>query len=277
MSKDNKRYTEVHNILIPDIGISMSDNGFDSLIATNGITFVHYKSLLCPIGAKERFDIRADHLSCRCEGGFLYEYAGEFTGFMSGNATQTAFENAGLVDGSTVQLTLPRTYDGVDKPIAIQEYDRLFLKDPIGFASHQQRFESHQSGTERLEFPAEYVEYLMDARGESYRQDIDFVLVDGFVKWTTSRRPGYDPILAKGVVCSIRYHYRPHWYVARLLHEIRVIKSVDMITGEVSTSRMPFAVLLQRELVFRNRAKTSGTDNGDHGGPAPQSGGFGPR
>ena len=208
----------------------------------------------------------------------LYERAGELTAFMSGNATSTVFENAGLVDGSTIQVTCPRHYDDVpDKFVICAEYDRFYLKDHVGFASHKQCFEASQTGVERLEFPAESVEYLIDARGESYREGIDFVVEKGFVKWTTDRRPGFDPVSGKGVVCSILYHFQPFWFVSRVIHEIRVIRDVDIITGDVTTARMPFAVLLQREMVFRNKARTSATDNDPRAGAGPQNGSFGPR
>ncbi len=277
MSEKNRRFTSVYDILLPSEGVSLDFAAFDHMIAQNGVPFVHFKSILCPISVVDRFDIRSDHLDCRCDNGFLYELAGGLTAFFSGNSTSTAFQNAGLIDGSSIQVTLPRVYDDSNKEVVASEYDRFYLKDHVGFASHQQRFESHQSGTERLEFPVEHVEYLIDARGEYYKQDVDFILQDGFVKWTGQRRPGYDAVAHKGVVCSIRYQYQPFWYVSRIMHEIRVVREIDMLTGEGSTVRMPFAVMLQRELVFRSRTKTSPTDNNPRGANGPEDGAFGPR
>lgn len=277
MAEKPKRFTETYDIAIPSVGVSMDPSGFDELINTNGVVFIHHKAILCPLNVVDRMDIRSSHLDCKCSNGHLYERAGEVTAFFSGNSTNSVFENAGIVDGSTIQVTLPRRYDDKDVPVICAEYDRFYLRDHVGFASHQQRFEASQTGLERLEFPAEFVEFLMDARGESYRQDIDFVLDRGFVKWTTDRRPGFDPVAGKGVVCSIRYHFQPHWYCQRIMHEIRVIRDVDIITGEVTTARMPFAVLLQRETVFRDKARTSATDNDPRAGAGPQTGGFGPR
>jgi hypothetical protein len=264
------------DIFLPSEGVLFDIEAFDGLIQTHGVQFVHYRSMPCPVGVTDIYDIHSHTEHNGCSNGFIYEPAGTVTGFFSGNQTSPMLEDLGVMDSSTVQVTLHRFYEGGQDEVLVQTYDRFFLKDFEGARTTSQRFEHHQTDSDRLQFPALKVHDLMDSSGNHYRQDVDFVIEEGCIKWVGSRRPGYDPKTEKGEVCAIRYSYRPFWYVKALLHEIRVAKDLDPITGETKLVRMPHAITLQREFVFENEQRDDRKpDARDARGP--RKGSFGPR
>jgi hypothetical protein len=56
----------------------------------------------------------------------------------------------------------------------------------------------------------------------------------------------------RGMVCSVRYLYRPYWYVGAIPHEIRIAQIQNELTGERVVTRMPQACVLHREYVSLN-------------------------
>lgn len=266
-----------YDIFIPAHGISFDVDAFDELMREHGVTLQHYKALPCPLGVFDRDDNRSHVDHDNCSNGFLYEYGGEVTAFFSGNSNSPALEVFGIADGSTVQVTLPRFYDNDGEQISVQHYDRFFLKDVEVFSTNGEQVEYHQSGVDRLRYPIQKVESIVDARGRRYQQDRDFQVIQGNICWQGDNRPGFDPQQGRGVVYSVRYRYRPFYYVRSLIHEVRVSRDIDYETGNIKLQRMPYALVLQREYVYENERRSTKGVSDSRDMQAPRSGGFGPR
>jgi hypothetical protein len=263
-----------------DVHFEVSD--FDNLIEEQGMTFVHFRAMPCPVGKSDRYDIRKTHEDhAGCSNGFLYRPAGEVTAVATGNARSKSLIDVGILNGSSMQVTPARYYsNNPTEEVIVAPFDRFYLKDSKAMVVHSQLFESNQSGMDRLQYPAVKVEALIDSNGVSYEQEADFVIEKGQVRWVGMNRPAMDPMSNKGQVCSVRYRYIPYWYVDRILHEIRVVKAYDEKQQAVVTQRMPYAIMLQRENAFegseRNDEKAPNPDSGRQA-VAPRTGSFGPR
>jgi hypothetical protein len=127
-------------------------------------------------------------------------------------------------------------------------------------------------------------------------QGEDFSIEAGLLKWAEGKQPAnLRSEAGTGVICSIRYRYRPYWYVKDLPHEIRVTQLEDPVTGVRRTVRMPQQALLQREYVFENQSNDPASKQNQDPNAivsgiaaslgksnlrqimAPRNGGFGPR
>lgn len=267
---------QILEIFMPSEGVLPDVAALDGFIESHGIELVHYQSMPCPLGVTDLHDSRSHAHHSNCSNGLIYEEAGVCTSMFSGNSSSSMLEQAGIIDGSTVQVTLPRFYDGTQTPVEVQSMDRFYLKDFAGARTTSQRFEHSQGETDRLDFPILTVKALMGADGVTYKQDQDFAVRDGVIVWGNKKQPAYDPKSERGEICSVRYSYRPYFYVKTLLHDVRVTKSVNPQTGETSVVRLPYAVLLSREYVPLNEINDDERpDMRDVRGP--RHGGFGPR
>lgn len=252
-------------------------NAFDSFIVSKGVALDHYIGLPCPLGLSEPHDSRTHSDHHTCSNGFIYRKKGVFTGALLSNSITLNLGERGIGDASSATLILPSTYDDGTK-LHVSQRDRIYLKDCVLFTDASEIFEAHQSGTDRLQFPVLQVEMLIDANGKEYFVNQNFIIEQGLIKWISSERPGYDPKISKGVVCSVRYRYQPFWYVERFIHEIRVIKHVNDFTGEHEVIRAPQAVMLEREFVHRNqRRDDNDAFNSSRTVKSPPSGGWGSR
>lgn len=256
--------------------VHFDPDAFDLSLRSNGVSMKHYRAIKCPIGITDKFDVR-DHGEHNCSHGFLYKYAGEVTVFFSNNSSGSAVKDLGIINNATTAITIPRTYDDIDEEIAVQHYDRFFLKDVVASSVNTQLVEAHITGVDRLQYNATSVEILLDANGVEYDEN-DFIIENNKLKWTTQRRPQFDPKLQKGTIYSIRYRYVPFWYVKDMVHEVRVCKTVDMATGAITTARMPYGIILQREYLFESEeSRTNENESDSRDVKTPRSGSFGPR
>jgi hypothetical protein len=270
---------QVHASDLPNAAISFDVEAFDDLLRSQGVTFVHYRAMRCPVGMVDEFDTRRPHEDhSGCSNGFLYTEAGTITCLFAGNSTQPMMTDVGVQDGSTVSVTLPRFYDGCKDPVFIAPFDRLFLAEPHITVVNWQLFHHNPTGPDKLNFMVCSVQDLVDSQNRKYTQDKDFVVKDGLLHWVGDR-PGADPQTGKGLVCSVRYGYRPHWYVKHLGHEVRVTQAENPVTGERMVQRMPQAVVLQREYVFLKEQNDDLAKNPEspRQAPAPSGPRFGPR
>ncbi len=238
----------------PAQGVSMDIEAFDELIRSQGVEMVHMKAQKCPIGMIDQYDIRILHDHPNCSNGFLYNRAGNLRALFTSNNKQMQQQDVGLLDHSSASVTVPSSYDicnnSQPKTIKVVPFDRFYLADQKVTVIHWQLFNSSGNGYEKLSFPVECVEYLVDSDGKEYKENVDFDLVDGKIHWLTQNRPSYVPDLNKGQVCSIRYEYRPYYYVSRMIHEVRLTQHEHPVTGERVTVLMPQAFVLVREYVF---------------------------
>lgn len=265
-----------NNILMAQEVIHFDPDAFNMLLRSNGVEMVHYRAIQCPIGVIDRNDAARNHSDHDCSNGFIYKKAGTVTVFFSSNSSSSRLEDLGLMDGTTVQVTLPTHYDDTEEEIAVQHYDRFFLKEPKGTSVFTQLIEAHITGLDRLQYRAMKVEAIIDNRNVEYF-DGDYVIEDGCIRWTGTKRPAYDPVNNRGAVYTIRYRYIPFWYVNNIVHEVRVGRRYDHVNEREEVVRLPYAVQLQREFMFENEDRKLRGDNDARDLKAPRSGSFGPR
>lgn len=258
-------------IRIPAEVVDFDQDAFDELVKKVGVPLLHYKAIRSPVGMVDRNDIRkpnGDNLNASSNG-FLYRRAGIITSLFKNVSNTNRIMDMGEMDGSTVEVSLPRFYDDApDTQVRAVRYDRMYLVDPKITVTDWQIFTTHETGYDRLTYPVMDVELLVDANGVEYDKN-DFAIWNGQIKWTGNRPPA-------NTVCSIRYQYRPYWYVSRLIHEVRVTNRENAM-GERETVRMPIMVSLQREYVFENDSNNPEAPQDSRQVKQPTTGSFGPR
>ena len=265
-------YERVLHTDIPFQSVSFDSEAFDALLRSQGVPLIHFEAMPCPVGLVDIGDNRRPHEDHEnCSNGMVYERVGQVTVSFIGNPKNSRIEDAGIIDGSTVTVTLPRSYDdNPDKQVSVLPYDRVYLSDDTIVVPHWQRFRAHETGRERLQFPAHSVVRVKDSNGKSYDNGDFTVDKKGQIVWGESGGP------PPGTICSVRYNYRPYWYVSRLLHEIRVTQSENMV-GDRTVVRMPQNVVLAREFIFQNEQQNDLSPESPRKMPASEDGGFGPR
>lgn len=249
---------------------------FDAMLRGNGVVMEHHRAIRCPLGVTDRFDARAHGEHSTCSNGFIYRYVGDVTVAFTSNSTSSRLDSIGVMDGSTVQVTVPRTYDGSTDEFAVQIYDRMFLKELAAVSVNTQLMETHITGVDRLQYKAVKIEHVIDANGVEYG-DNDFTVENGNIVWTGDHRPPFDPKIQRGTTYAVRYRYTPFWYVDRLLHEVRVARVMNFAEGRYDLERMPHALLLKREYLFENEERVRNGQGDARDVKAPRSGSFGPR
>jgi hypothetical protein len=274
MAKDNKP-PHSNDIMMAQEVVRFDPSAFDMVLRSHGVLMEHFRAVKCPIGIEDRFDVR-NHGDHDCSSGFIYLHAGDVTVFFSGNSSNSHLEELGLIDGSTTQITLPRNYDNGDVEIAVQHYDRFYLKEVAATSVNTQLVEAHITGKDRLQYQATSVEHIIDANGVKYSPS-DYTIENGVLVWTGNHRPQYNPTISRGTVYSIRYRYTPFWYVKNIIHEVRVCRTYDHEQSREVVVRMPHAVLLQREFMFENEERKIKGESDQRDVKAPRSGSFGPR
>lgn len=273
---------------LPAVAISFDVEAFDSAIRSQGVRLIHYKALRCPVGMTDIDDNRRPHEDhSGCSNGFLYRKAGTITGLLIGNGNDPQLRDIGFVDGASFTSTFPRAYDEActpEKPFYLAPFDRFYLDEEAILVPTWQLVRANEAGIDRTNFPVVEVEELVDNRGDSYEEYVDFKVVDGSIQWIPGgRRPMPDLETGRGAVFSVRYRYRPFWYVGRLLHEIRISQVDNPMTNERKLVRMQQQALLNREFLFLNESNDDmAKDPRNTQGPsrqqqAPEDGGFGPR
>lgn len=257
---------EINTFDLPNRTSSAFDiDAFDEAIAAHGAKFVHYRAVDNPVGMVDRFDSRRpddDHAGA--SNGQIYIEAGHFSALFTGNSKEAKSQEGSLLDAATAQLTPTRNYCGSEEAVSLMPLDRLYLQECSIVVPAKQFVEAHDSGRDRLRFPATRVVACVDARNTRYIEGRDFTLVDGSIVWGSGARPGTNPENGRGTIYSVRYMYRPYWYIHRLLHEIRVSQVENMLTGNRETARMQQSCMVQREYIFENEQK-------DDRAPDPES------
>lgn len=271
----------------PEVALTFDLEAFNEAIRSQGVKLVHYRAMRCPVGMVDLDDNRRPHPHHEgCFNAFIYEKAGCITALMTSNNKKKSLEDVGFVDFSSVQSTFPQTYDNSTDKLIIAPFDRFYLSEETANVVMWQTFKHHESGIDRLKYPVECVQGpIVDSRGERYYQNVDFTVSEGQIKWK-SRRPAGEIDVGPGMsngfgtdhgaVCSIRYTYRPYWYVGAIPHELRFGQVQDGF--ERHPVRAPQMAVLHREYVAQNteqEAKVSSTSEELRKVTAPMYGGFG--
>jgi hypothetical protein len=267
-----------HDLSLPFEAVSFDMPAFDKLIASHAVTIEIYSAMICPLGSHDPNDVYGHLGHTDCSNGFIYTKEGEVEASFLNNTSAPNFQGYGISDEASAQMSVKRFYDCPEnKPVLIGHYYRVYLKDCSVTVVNSEVVEAHQSGVDRLSYPAIAVQRLMDARGKLYTEGADFEVRNGLIYWNENRGPGYDTVQGRGVPFSVHYTYRPFYYVKYMPHEIRVTKDVDPITGEVNLVRAPYYLMLQREWAFHAEERVKREKASDRDVPIPRDGGFGPR
>lgn len=237
------------------VSVAFDLQAFEDNIKAHGLQFVHYRATRNPVGLVDRDDTRRPNPSDpKALNGFHYTKAGTITALCLGNTKETKASDEGLVDAAMAQFTPLLTYEDSNRRVFLSPYDRLYLQEESVLVSRSELIEAQATGLDRPKFPVIEVLDCIDANGIMYAQGVDFEIVNnGLIKWGNSR-PGSNPETGKGIIYSIRYVYRPYWYVQRLIHEIRMIQQENYITGERKVVQAPQSAIIVREHFFESEA-----------------------
>lgn len=268
--------------VFPQQALTFDAEAFDTAIESQGVKLVHFRGMRCPVGMTDRYDSRRPHDDHQgCSNGFIYTRAGDVQALFTSVNNSRDPNDIGVLDGSTVQVTTPRFYDDneheLGKEIFVVPFDRFYLAEEQVLVEHWQLVESHITGKDKLSFPVVNVANLIDAKGKSYTQGVEFNILDGQIVWVDSLGPGFDVDANKGVIYTIRFAYRPYWYCSRVNHQVRVgqIETIE----ERKLIRFPQSFTLQREHVFEKEQADKEAINApsprQEKGPADSA--FGPR
>lgn len=255
----SKRYvpTSVYPTLIPGgEAITFNIDAFDDAIKSQGVLFEHWRAMRCSVGMIDKHDsVRRPHEHHQnCSNGFIYTMAGEFQALLTANQLNKNITDIGKLDTSLATATCPRFYAESDIRPYLAPYDRLYYRDETILVPNWELVEASPIGLDRLAFPAVEVHDVEDSRGIKYFPG-DYAIQNGQIKWLGQNQPGQDPETGKGIIYTIRYIYRPFWYIKYMIHEIRVAQAESPLTGERLLEKMPQTVMLQREYVFLNEEK----------------------
>lgn len=239
--------------MLPDEAVTLDVAAFDNLVHARGVKLVHYRAIPCPAGLTDENDVHRTHADhSGCNNGFIYKVIGRVTSVFTSNTTDPKHAPEGFYDGSAVVVTFPRFYDDPpDKRVMVRPYDRMYLEEEDILVAIWDKTHRRNDGLpDRVEFPIVHVEHLVDSNLAWYTEGIHFDVIQGNIVW----REGMGPI--PGTVYTTWYTYRPYWYVASLIHEIRVTPVPDPIqTDLVAIERMAYAAVLNREYCFRNQVQ----------------------
>ena len=172
-------------ISIPFDPVTFDKNAFDEFLRANGTVLEHFKAIKCPIGKTDLDDPRSPHSAhSGCSNGYIYKCVGTVTAWFNNNSAMTALSDVGILDGSVVQVTFPTHYDNPsDKEVSIMMHDRFYLRDYPVSVPHTQQFESNIIGIDKLSFPVDCVEEIIDANGKEYGPG-DYAIKEGQLVWT---------------------------------------------------------------------------------------------
>jgi hypothetical protein len=239
------------------ISVAFDLQAFEDNIKAHGLQFIHYRATRDPVGLIDRDDTRRPNPSdAKSSNGFHYTKAGIITALCLGNTKETKASDAGLVDSSMAQFTPLSTYEDSGKRVFLSTYDKVYLQEESVLVSRTELIEAQVTRIDRPKFPVIEVLDCIDANCKQYYQRADFeITTSGLIKWG-DRNPGSDPESGKGIIFSIRYVYRPYWYVQRLVHEIRMIQQENFATGERKVVQAPQSAIIVREHFFESEANS---------------------
>ncbi len=247
-------HTDGENVfLVPEL--------FDSLVREHGVLLEHWIALPCPQSDKNINNVRSNHADHDCEDGMYYACSGTFLGIMTNAPKSSHFKSEGIIDSAVCWIIVPRFYEKDGKKIYFSPYDKLYVADDQYKEVLVPNFESMESSTtgiDRLRFPACCVTHIIDKNGKpSYQEGSDYQLTtEGNVKWLSQNRPQFNPVLKEGGVYSVRYLYRPFWYVATVEHEIRLSRVINPENNDKTLVRLPQYLRCVRERYFRSKENT---------------------
>jgi hypothetical protein len=237
---------------LPDQAISMDVDAFDRLVRSQGLTFVHYRAVPCPIGLVDPNDMRRPHENhSGCSNGYIYIKAGEITCAFSGNRSDRACSTSASGTGRLrPSPSLASTTAKATSPLRSRRATASTCATPPPWWSPRSSSKLTRPASTACASRRPSSSTSSTGRAASTSQGADFNIEGGRIKWVGPRRPQKSSHAPHGPTCSVRYRYIPFWYVTSLLHELRLIQVTNPASGERSVRRMPYQLLLQRENVY---------------------------
>ena len=258
--------------------IAFDPEALDNAVRAHGVKMEHYRVLFNPAGLLDPYDSRRPdvEIDSQALNGMTYVKAGSFMCLLLGNTKETRAMEGGTLNSARAQMTPQRFYEKEEgkelERIYLAPYDRLYLCNENILVTRHELAVNHEDGLDRLNFPVVQVHVLVDSNGIQYGPS-DYQVENGCLRWT-GKRPGVNPNTGKGLVYSVRYLYRPFFYVNNLLHELRLAQHEDL-RGK-STIELPQSAIVVREYVYHTKQKDSERPSKESVN-APADGGFGPK
>lgn len=231
-------------------------DAFNNAINAHGVQMIHYKASPCVLGQRDLSDTlnKAHPPHHGCSYGYFYEpQVSPLTVLFTSASQSFQILDPGLLSGGTAMVTFPKFYDSPpgngpndannplvpQKEVVMAVQDRLYFKDPVGSVINMERVAKSNGVEDFLAFPALEIETILDSNGVKYKPS-DYAIQNGNVLWVGNRPDA-------GTIYSIRYSYQCFYVIGKILHEIRVVRAVNPITGERSLVRMNYSALANRE------------------------------
>lgn len=261
MTKPNHIFVPAETSVQPAFPPNLPDpsgykQNFDQLINRRGIRFKHYKSLPCP--NIKVLDNNSHDPNCeQCDGsGIIYYEPRDITGTLSGNSIEKQLEYLGSWEIGTATVTMPAEYeDGTQADFTL--YDKLEVLDYTVRLWELKEYEPRPDNLQQLRYPIEKVGYLITATNSAikeYKQDEDFTIENGFIKWIPGKTPSYDYISDLGQTYSVAYWANPVFIVLQPLRELRVTQQM-LPDGTKVSVRMPQQLVVKRDFLVNKPEK----------------------
>jgi len=253
-------------------GDNTAENNFIS--KTFGIKFLHYICLPDPLFQVNAGDARhsfgyddgnqqfVDDERFHRENGLLYFKKGIVFGTFMGNAKDLRSVAAGLYGDSGATISMNRFYEDSEEKFRPSESDKLIPCELTSefFSTNWQKFTHNPTGIDRMQFKACEVVMLIDSDGRVYSQGSDYNVVKGHIEWIDGGdRPGLDPKTGNGKVCSIRYVYKPYYYIKTVLLDIRIRPALQA-DGSIEAKAGPVLVQVQADWLYLDRRNNNDKD-----------------
>ena len=274
---NNIRPTDAKEMEFPaGESVAFDVDAYDDNIRAHGPTFIHYRAMPNPIGLVSKDSARRPDATPNenVSNGYYYIKAGTFHALISGNTKEVKATTGGVIDPSIAQITPCRFYESdfncKPKRVYLAPIDRLYLTNSSILVTHSYLQEASISGVDSLKFPVVEVLDLVDSNGQDYTE-ADYDVKNGQIVWKDGRpRPGWNMEAGKGQVYSIRYLYQPYWYIHRIIHEIRVVQTIND-EGESDMIQAPQSAIVAREFVHQDQIGEMGKKPTDRTVEAPAS------
>jgi hypothetical protein len=248
---------------------------WDDAVAAHGLTFVHWQAMPDPIGLQSKTDSRRPDAvnNVNAFNGFYYVKMGELQAIMTGNTKEVKASTGGIVDSGVAQFTPSTRYlcSAVEEPkrVYLSPFDRFYLKDEDIFVPRGELIEASLNGVDKTAFPVEKVLAIVDADGIAYDSNC-YTINNGSIWWNTDTKPTFNTEANRGKVYSIKYLFRPFFYVHRLIHELRLMQTVDEMTGEHKLIPVNQSCIVQREYMYHNKNVDPSSENQEGAIQPPQ-------
>lgn len=205
-----------------------------NLIATKGISALHYKSAYSP--SRETVTGPIDPNTKEAKWARRFFQVRPLDIVPQNFSLENRLNVQGVWGMHSVILNVAGHYKDAkptDSPVYCRPGDLIvFDKDPEGNSvtvEVPQLFEYNPNGPQKLNFRIEGVVTLFD-RDKTYTEMEDFVIDNGAVRWLGGgKKPSF--VNGKGAVLSIVYYAKPIYVVENVPHSVRILLSNQLGNG----------------------------------------------